>query len=183
MPTAGVGSSLRARLRERLSGVPDAVRGAVSLAAGERLLAWAATPAGPVVATTWRLVLPAGAGEPEQRSLGWDQIDKATWAAPVLTVTPAADDAPLRLRLDPPRGVPAVVRARVTQAVVYSRRESLAPLPGAVRVVGRRCPRTGQLRWEVIYDPRTPAGDPAVEAVVQQLLDQARTELAGGVED
>jgi hypothetical protein len=174
--------SLLARWRERWSGLPAEVRDAVPLGEGERLLAWALTPDGAWVATNWRLFLPAPADrEPlaEPAALDWDRIDKATWANPVLTIVPSSGAAPLRVRLDEPGDLPATVRARVTQSVAFSRRESLAPLPGGLRVVGRRSPRTRELRWEILFDPRTPVDDPAVQARADQLLVLARTELAG----
>ena len=67
--------------------VPEVVS-AVQLEPGERRSAWGLTPGGePVVATDLGLRLP---GAPR---LDWHDVEKATWARPVLTVVPFEDEA------------------------------------------------------------------------------------------
>jgi hypothetical protein len=155
------------------------------LAAGERVLAWAATTGDAVVvATNLGLWLPAESGfEPR---LGWHEIHKATWSGRALLVVPAREvgtrhgyvemadrDTRSVTLLDPDR-VPEQVRTRVTRSIAYT---SHQPLPGGgVRVVARRVPGRDGLRWTVRYDPGTPAQPEAVAALVAQ----GRDALTGG---
>lgn len=138
---------------------------------GERLLSWAAgtAPGQGALASSWGLWVPGVAGR-----LGWDRIDRASWAPPVLTVVPT-DQPAFQLRLARPRDLPAVVRAQVTLAVVVSRRAVLQPGPGVVQVVARRSPRTGEVALDVRYGQGAdPARSAAAEAAQRLSREVAR---------
>ncbi|GLI01116.1 hypothetical protein [Phytohabitans aurantiacus] len=133
----------------------------------ERVLAWAESGGGVVVATNRGLWLP------EHDRLGWHEIHKAAWSGRELAVTAAtvveeqegytvvADRLPLSYLLLDPGELPHQVRARVTKSVAYTEHHAL-PDGGGVRVVARRVSGVDGLTWTARYDPDTP---PAPEAV------------------
>lgn len=151
----------------------------------ERVVSWAPTPGGAVVATPLGLWLP---GVPDR--LPWHLIDKATWRSDVLTLTTAVDPGdgvlveqpPTSVRLDQPRDIPETVRVRVEKAIAFTRHH---PLPGAegagvrrgVRVVGRRVPGRDGVSWQLVFDAGVDRDDPAVRAAASAYVDQARAEV------
>jgi hypothetical protein len=150
----------------------------------ERVVAWALSPAGALVATNLGLWL---SGEPPTR-LGWHEIHKAVWGGDELAVTPArrvergpgydvvADEPTLRYRLADPGDLPSQVRARVTRSVGPSTHHPLSGT-GGVRVVARRVPGTDGLTWTARYDPGVDPDDPIVRDATSALVDQARAGL------
>jgi hypothetical protein len=116
---------------------------------------------------------------PGAARLEWDAIDRVGWSPPVLRVVASDGSPPREIRLDDPRDVPGVVRAQVDLSVVFSRRESLRPARGAVRLVGRRSPRSGQLWWAVLFEAGADPHDPEVSRRADELLQDAQRELAG----
>ena len=161
-----------------------------ALGRDERALAWATAEGGAVLAATPQGVwLPVEDRPVEHRRLGWHRIDKATWQEPEFSVIEAVDmgvvtagDAdvevveagpPRRWRLVEPRGLPPVVRARVTRSVAFSEHYPLEP-GGAARVVARRVPGRDGLSWQVRYDRGTDRDSPYVQAQVAQLVVQAQ---------
>ena len=149
----------------------------------ERVLAWARLIDGrTVIATQHGLWLPAGAG---MRQVPWHLIDKATWRGGVLEVVEAdevepgvvEDRRPLPLTLAEPRDLPPVVRARVIRSVAYTAHHPL-PAGGGVRVVGRRVSGQDGLSWVVRFDRGADRADPAMLAVADELVAQAKG-LAG----
>ena len=158
----------------RRRAVPPAVR-AVPLPAGERRTAWAVTAAGePLVATDRALLLPGGV------RLAWEDVERAGWQPPELTVVQVAEvegaGARHVLTLAEPGDLPAAVRARVTGSVAWSSHERLSP-GGGVRVVGRRVPGEELLRWQLVYDRGTDRDDPLLRAQAQALLEGARRSI------
>lgn len=150
---------------------PDAVR-AVALEPGERRTAWGLTPDGQaVVATDLGLHLPGA------ERLDWPDVEKASWARPVLTVLRVAAFAGSGERrtvhLEEPGSLPDAVRTAVTGSVGWSSHYSLPP-SGGVRVVGRRRPGRELLDWQLVYDPGTDLDDPVVRAQAEQMLLNAR---------
>ena len=152
---------------------PEVVK-AVPLEAGERRVAWALTTTGePVVATDRGLRLP---GAP---FLEWEQIERAVFGKPTLTVTELAEVAgtgprhEVQLDLDGVTDLPEVVRARITASVAWSSHARLHPA-GGVRVVGRR--RRGQesFDWQLVFDADTDPHDPGLRAQAEQHLAAAR---------
>ena len=151
--------------------VPEAVS-AVRLDPGERRSAWGLTPGGePVVATDLGLRLP---GAPR---LDWHEVEKATWARPVLTVVRVAEIAGSGERrtveLEQEGTLPDAVRSAVTGSVGWSSHYRLRPR-GGVRVVGRRRPGQDLLDWQLVYDAGTDAEDPLVRTQAEDLLLTAR---------
>lgn len=160
--------------------VPAAVR-TVTLQPGDRRLAWALTTEGqPVLASAHGLTLPGLA------LLGWHVVEKATWQRPQLIVQVVAQPeesalgavvvegagATHILQLVAGGQLPEVVRARVTDSVVWSRHLQLAQ--GGVRVVGRRQPGGGVFAWQLVYDRDTDVQDARLRAEGESALAAAR---------
>src|SRR3954452_2812682 len=99
---------------------PPAVPG---LEADERIVAWADTADGDVVAVTQ-----LGLWWPGGRRIGWQFVDKAVWRDGVLTVIEAdvvddlllVDRDPVSVALSKPRALPPMVRKRVEANIVKS---------------------------------------------------------------
>jgi hypothetical protein len=140
----------------------------------ERRLAWGVTEDGtPLVATSSALHVG------EQR-LPWVQVEKATWAEPVLTVTEVAEvegtGARHVLRLAEQHELAGVVRSQVTSSVGWTDRRRLQP-SGAVRVVGRRVPGQDALLWQVVWIEGTDPRDPALRAQAEAFVADLRSTL------
>ena len=147
------------------------------LAREERVLAWARSDAGVLVATNLGLWLPA---EPPGR-LGWPEIHKAAWSGRELVLTAARrveersgyaiveDLPPVPFTLAEPGELPHQVRARVTRSVGYSVHHGL-PGGGGLRIAARRVPGVDGLRWTVRYDPGVNPDDPLVADATAQLV-------------
>ena len=159
-------------LRRRTT--PEVVK-AVELDRGERRVAWALTTEGePVVATDRALRLPDGT------TLAWEQIERASFSRPVLTVlelaevegTGAAHQAALDLDGEL-TDLPETVRARVSASVAWSSHTKLQPA-GGVRIVGRRRAGLDALDWQLVFDRGTDPDDPDLRAQAQALLEDAR---------
>jgi hypothetical protein len=182
--------SLADRVRRRFTRPPEQVRAAVGGSADpdERVLAWGvlAHDAGWLVATSRGLrVVPADPAAGADEALPWHRIGSARWKATAdgggsFTVTPLTEVEPgVQARLEPRRHVladrgelPAVVRRRVDQTVVDSRR---TPLPGGggVVLVARRIPGQGAREWTVVFDDDADRSDPAAREVARQKLAEA----------
>jgi len=157
----------------RRKAVPEQVA-AVPLFAGERRLSWALTTDGdPVLVTDQGLRLPA------RGLLTWEQIERATFVRPLLTVMELAEVAgtgaqhAVALDLSDETDLPQVLRARVSASVAWSSHQRLAPT-GGVRIVGRRRRDLEVLAWQLVYDAGTDPHDPAVRRQAEQHLDAAR---------
>jgi len=183
---------VREWLRRRLARPPESVR-AVVLASSdpdERVLAWGELVRGEgwLVATSRGLRrVPAGlaldaAGEVDV--LPWHEVGSARWAATAdgggnLTVVALAEVEPgVQARQPATRHVladagelPAVVRKRVDETVVDSRRSPL-PSGGAVLLVARRVPGAGR-EWTVVFDDDADRDDPTSREVARQKLADA----------
>jgi hypothetical protein len=146
---------------------PPAIDG---LEPDERVLSWADTADGSVVAAT-----PRGLWWPGPRRIGWERIDKAIWRDGVLTVIEAdvvedlllVDRPPVSAQLAQPRDLPPTVRKRVEANIV--RTELLAVPGGAVRFVARRVPGVDGLTWWAHLEDRTP-DTPAVRSAIAARL-------------
>lgn len=144
-------------------------------------MASAPTPAGELVATNHRLLIPDTDGT---RAIGWENIERATWNDEteqlVVVETAPMGDRPRRHRLqvsEPTRArVLDVLREQVNASVVVSRH---VPIVGAkgIRVNGRRRPATGELTWVVAVDAGVDLDDPAVRTRVDAAIAQVRAEF------
>jgi hypothetical protein len=149
----------------------------------ERILSWAESDVGLLVATNLGLWLPPG-------RLGWHEIHKATWDGQVLTVTAARvaeertayavveDLPPVPFTIPAPGDLHRVVRTRVTNSVGPSTHHEL-PGSGGVRVVARRVPGRDGWRWTARYDDGVDPDDPVVAEVTNQLVEAARQQMSG----
>ncbi len=145
------------------------------LAQNDRLLSWATTDAGFVVASRRGLRLP------DDRFLAWHRIDKAVWRDGALALTEAVEvdpgvleaQEPVTIVLTDVRNLPAVVQTRVTQSVAHSSRHTL-PSGGAVRVVARRVVGQDGLEWSLRYESGADRTDPQDRAAAEQLLAETR---------
>ncbi|MGY1607589.1 hypothetical protein [Geodermatophilus sp. SYSU D00700] len=185
--------TLRARLRRRLTRPPEPVRAVVqgSADADERVLAWGELVRGQgwLVATSRGLrVVPAGLPLEEAAGvdvLRWHEVGSARWAATndgggTFTVTALTEVEPgvqarepaERYALTDAGDLPAVVRRRVDQTVVASRR---SPLPGGggVLLVARRVPGQAAREWTVVFDDDADRTDPEARAVARAKLEEA----------
>ena len=151
-----------------------------SLAHGERLLAWAATPEGATVGGSRdALHLP----DPEPARLPWEEIATAEWDADErrLRVVEVGSFGEIRPEhtfalVDPDRLL-SLVRERVTASMVVQRHVPVRDRLGA-RVLGRRAPAgRGPIAWFVEYDAGLDPADPSVSAVVEEALALAQGDV------
>lgn len=180
-------------VRKKFARAPEQVRGAVRAAGDpdEDVLAWGvlARDEGWLVATSRGLRVVAPAGGEAAALLPWHLVGTARWAATAdggsFTVTPLeevepgvqARGAPRRHVLVDAGGLPPVVRRRVDQTVVDSRRHRL-PGRGSVLLVARRVPGQAAREWTVVFDDEADRADPvAREEARRRLAEVVATEL------
>jgi hypothetical protein len=178
--------SLLDQVRRRLARPPQPVRMGVEGGGDpdERILAWGALARdeGWLVATSRGLrVLGSHGQDAGVPLLPWHEIALARWTAAgeggTFTVTPLTEVEPgVQARLPDRRHVltvagdlPAVVRRRVDQTVVVSRREPL-PAGGGVLLVARRVPGQAVREWTVVFDDDADRHDPAARETARQKL-------------
>jgi hypothetical protein len=175
--------SLVDALRRRFARPPETVRAAVP--AEEQVLAW-----GPLVRDEgWLVASDLGLrlldrGGAAGNLLPWHEVASATWTAAgaggTFVVTPLAEVEPgVQARLPAQRHVlgeagdlPSVVRRRVDQTVVISRRSPL-PGEGGVLLVARRIPGQPGREWTVVFDDDAQRADPAAREAARRKLAEA----------
>ena len=156
----------------------SARRPAVDVAEGERVLAWARTAGGDVVAGTREaLYLPGGV------RVRWERVESADWdvEAEVLSVSEVGswgEQRPVHeVAVAEPRLLLDLVRERVTASVVLQRHVPVRGRRG-LRVIARRAPsRHGPLSWVFEFDEGVDPDDPVVRAAADVALLEARTEV------
>lgn len=176
-------------VRRRFARPPDRVRTVVASSAdpAERVLAWGvlARGRGWLVATSFGLrTVPADEAS-DGEVLRWHEIGSARWKGTAdgggsFTVVPLAEVEPgvqsrlpeIRYVLADRGDLPAMVRRRVDQTVVASRRTPL-PNGGAVLLVARRIPGQAAREWTVVFDDDADRNDPASREVARQKLAEA----------
>jgi hypothetical protein len=174
-------------VRRRFARPPEPVRAALT-DSDERVLAWGilARDEGWLAATSVGLrVVPSAQTGAAPEALRWHAIGSARWQATAdgggsFTVVPLAEVEPgVQTRLPATRYVladrgdlPAVVRRRVDQTVVASRRSPL-PSGGSVLLVARRIPGQAAREWSVVFDDDVDRNDPASREVARQKLEEA----------
>jgi hypothetical protein len=148
----------------------------------ERILAWAESGSAAVVATNRGLWLP------DMPRMAWHEVHKATWNDGTLTVIGSSaeqldgfalvsDVAPVSVTLDDPGTLPRRVRERVTASVSLSTLHQL-PGGGAARVIGRRVSGQDGLTWSVRLERVQDEKDPAVRALIADLVTSAKSAIA-----
>ncbi|MGY1631166.1 hypothetical protein ACI784_05580 [Geodermatophilus sp. SYSU D01186] len=181
------------RVRRRFTRPPEPVRAVVlaSTDPDERVLAWGALvrDEGWLVATSRGLRrVPADLPLPEAGRVGvlpWHEVASARWTATgdgggrfeVTALTEVEPGVQARLPVErhalrDAGDLPAVVRRRVDQTVVASRR---APLPGRgeVVLVARRVPGQAAREWTVVFDDDADRSDPVAREAARQKLAEA----------
>jgi hypothetical protein len=157
--------------RARRTGPP------VEVQPGERVLAWASSPAGVVAGTRDALYLP-GPGR-----IPWEQVEAADWdlGSETLRVREVGTWGEPRpsyaLVLTEPARLLQLIRERVTATVVLQRH---VPIHGkrGVRVIARRAPAgERELTWLFEYDEGVDPADPFVDHAAQEALAAAREEV------
>ncbi|MGY1638599.1 hypothetical protein ACI78V_18280 [Geodermatophilus sp. SYSU D00742] len=182
--------SLADRVRRRFARPPELVRAVVLASddADERVLAWGALvrDEGWLVATSRGLRrVPAELPLPEAGGVGvlpWHEVASARWTATgdgggrfeVTALTEVEPGVQARLPVErhalrDAGELPAVVRRRVDQTVVASRR---APLPGRgeVVLVARRVPGQAAREWTVVFDDDADRSDPVAREAARHKL-------------
>ena len=184
--------SLIEQQKRRYARPPEPVRLAVSGSGDpdERVLAWGALKGddGWLVATSRGLRrVPADLTLDRAGEVGvlpWHEVGSAKWKKTgdggSFTVVPLTEVEPgVQARLPEERHVladardlPAVLRRRVDQTVVASRR---SPLPGGggVILVARRLPGQAAREWTVVFDDDADRGDPEAREVARRKLAEA----------
>ena len=181
------------RVRRRFTRPPEAVRAVVLASADpdERVLAWGVLVRGEgwLVATSHGLRrVPAALPLSQAGEVGilpWHEVGTARWTAPGdgggrFEVTPLTEVEPgVQARLPVERhalsdagGLPPVVRRRVDQTVVASRR-ALLPGGAGVLLVARRLPGQAEREWTVVFDEDADRSDPAAREAARQKLAEA----------
>ena len=157
-------------------------RPAVEVAAGEKLLAWAAVASGGWVGGTRdALYLPDG------RRVAWEEVQAADWEREqarlhVSEVGTWGEPRPVHdlLLSEPDRAAQRflnLVRERITASVLISRHVPISGRRG-VRVIGRRAPsgRSG-VQWVYEYDDGIDPDDPFVQTAAADALAGAKADV------
>ena len=151
----------------------------VEVAAGEKVLAWAASESGPIAGTRSALYLPGGVRIP------WEQVEAADWdlESETLNVSEVGTWGEPRpaysFVLREPRRLLQLVRERVTATVVLQRHTPIRGSRG-VRVIARRATSGDRdLTWLFEYDEGIDPDDPLVDLAAQEALAAARGEIGG----
>lgn len=143
------------------------------LSAGERVMAWSEIATGYVVVSDLRILVFSGQ-EPQSdliESRSWQDAISAGWNEPTLDLVFSADSAidTLRIDLPAPGLVPAVVRDRVTAAIVFDRVVEIADL-GKVRFIARRADNgVDWVTMPLSAIPNTEASKSAIESALNLL--------------
>jgi hypothetical protein len=169
--------------------LPSAVRGAVGLGAGERVLMWAPVlvGAGPdvagepsgetLVATNHALYAVGPAGE-RTLTRPWHEVDSGSWSAELtqLTVTWVDGARPGQWVLGDTTLLPETLRERVQASVVLTQKIELGPRRTA-RAVIRQDLDGGGLVEQVVLGRGARADDPEVAAATAAALAYLREQV------
>lgn len=159
--------------------LPGAVRQALELGSGERVLTWGGEEGSgvTVVATNHHLYAVSAAGE---RTLArpWHEVDAGTWSSELsqLTVTWVGGARPTQWTLGDSTLLPETLRERVQASVVLAQRVDLGPRRTA-RVVIRQNLATGALVEQVVTGRGVRADDEAVVAATARALAELREQV------
>lgn len=166
------------------------------LSAEERVLTFASTPGGDLVAATPRGLwitdrrpakadsagdeIASGQEQPAGRLLSWESIVTAKWSGDALTLITAEEAAPQIMRRMPPltlvlpeaADLPRVVRQRIDRSVAVSHRRPLSA-GGSVLLVGRRVSGRNGVLWYAVFDSDSDVQDPQACREAAMLLESA----------
>ena len=179
--------SLLDQVKRRFARAPEPVRTAVQAAGDpdERVLAWGTLTGdeGWLVATSRGLRAVGSHGQSAGAGLlSWHEVGHAKWSTAGagderLEVTPLAEVEPGVQARQPARSyrftdageLPAVIRRRVDETVVVSRRSPL-PDSGGVLLVARRIPGQAAREWTVVFDDDARRSDPVAREAAREKL-------------
>ena len=161
-------------------------RPAVPAVAGEKVLAWAESSSGQVVAGTRDAFYLTVPGSGAQARVPWEQVEAADWDRETsqLRVTEVGSWGEARIEhivtIEEPGKLLELVRERVTASVVLQRHVALQGKRG-VRVIARRAPRGDRpMQWVYEYDEGIDPDDPFVRHAAAEALAAARDEVDPG---
>jgi hypothetical protein len=150
---------------------------------GEKVLAWADSSSGAVVAGTRDALYIATPEARVQTRLPWEQVEAAAWDrdSSRLRVSEVGTWGEERVEhslvIEEPGQLLELVRERVTASVVLQRHVPLTGRRG-LRVIARRAPRGDRpLTWFYEYDEGIDPADPSVRAAAEAALAAARDEV------
>ena len=156
---------------------PRVVRPQLDVGPGERLLAWAETGDGAVLAGTRDAVYLPGSAR-----LPWEQVEAADWDrdAELFRLSEVGSWGERRrehvFSLSEPGRFLELVRERVTASLVLQRHIPVRDGSG-LQVIARRAPRGGAIAWFVRYDEGVDPADPEVRTLSEAALVAARGEV------
>jgi hypothetical protein len=131
------------------------------------------------------LIAPAAGGpRPVETRIPWERVEGADWNRDesrlrITEIGEFGEPRPAYLFVMPesePVELLQLIRERVTASVVLQRGHLVAGKRG-LKVIGRRSPVGGPIRWMHEYDEGVDPTDPAVEAAAEALLRQAREDV------
>ena len=152
-------------------------RPSVDVGPGEKLLAWARTTDGAVLAGTRDAVHLDGLRLPWElvEAADWDRDTELFRVSEVVTWGEARREHVFAVT-EPGRFL-ELVRERVTASVVLQRHVPVRGVAG-LRVIARRAPRGDRpVAWYIDYDEGVDPGDPEVRSVTESALAAARGEV------
>ncbi|MFG1702568.1 hypothetical protein ACFLIM_05185 [Nonomuraea sp. M3C6] len=149
--------------------LPADVRKSLDTEPGERVLTFARSDDGHVVATNLALYLSDGTRVP------YEEVDKAAWDEEGVRVI-TMDGARHFERVPEPRLLPETVRERVNSTIVVNKHVRL-PGRGGVRLVARRRPGGEVLGWTFVFDDGLDPEDPGLRAQAEQALEGVRRSM------
>jgi hypothetical protein len=154
----------------------------VDVPAGEKVLAWAESSSGSVVAGTRDALYVVSPGSHDTR-LPWEQVEAADWDRETsrLRISEVGSWGEERvehaLTIEEPGHLLELVRERVTASVVLQRHVPLRGRRG-LRVIARRAPKGDRpMVWFYEYDKGIDPDDPDVRAAAEVALAAARDEV------
>lgn len=162
------------------SSVPQAVKTALRLSRGERVLAASRAVDGSyIVATTFALYRGRGrpsSPEDEHWRLPYEDILRAVWddEAELLRVwEPSLPDGYTEIPLPDPGALPETVRERVTSTLIVSHH---VPLQGkrGVWLSARRSPADSEVRWTMLFDAGLDPTDTGLRTLAAAALEELR---------
>ncbi|MEV0149162.1 MULTISPECIES: hypothetical protein [unclassified Nonomuraea] len=149
--------------------LPSDVRKSLATVPGERVLTFAGSDGGYVVATDLALFLSDGTRVP------YETVDKAAWDEEGLRVL-TTDGRWHQERISEPRLLPETVRERVNSTIIVNKHVAL-PGRGGVRLVARRRPGGDMLGWTLVFDDGLDPTDPGLRAQAEQALEGVRRSM------
>jgi hypothetical protein len=162
------------------SGVPQAVKTALRLARGERVLAASRAADDSYIVATGRALYRGwgrpGSPEDGHWRLPYEDILRVVWddEAELLRVwEPSLPDGYTEVPLPDPGAVPETVRERVTSTLVVSHH---VPLQGkrGVWLSARRSPAESEVRWTMLFDAGLDPTDPGLRTLAAAALEELR---------